>query len=102
MARRRYSKKRGGSRSKKIPMAVMVPMAIPAIRSVGVLMGGGSTEAMGQGLAQIWAGIGTDGKLHADALALTYVPVLAGVIVHKAAGKLGVNRYIPKSIPFSI
>lgn len=101
MARRRYGKRRG-SRSKKIPMAVTVPMAIPMIRSVGVLMSGGSTENMGQSLAQIWAGIGTDGKVHGDALAMTYVPILAGVIVHKAAGRLGVNRYIPKSIPLSI
>jgi hypothetical protein len=41
-------------------------------------------------------------KFKPEYLARTYGPILMGVVVHKVASRMGVNRVIPKWIPLSI
>jgi len=102
MARRRYGKKKGGSRSKKMPLAIVAPMAVVGYGIAKDAMSGAS----GQNLA-IAKLTGFDRGSSSDSfkpmmLVQTYGPVAAGVIVHKMAGRMGVNRYIPKWLPVSI
>lgn len=96
MAKRRYGKRRGGSRSKKLPLSIVIPMAVPAIQAGKHLMAGQMPEA-----AYVMTGIDINGQFHAGRLVQTYAPMVGGVLVHKFAGRF-VNRYIPKWLPVSI
>jgi len=94
MARR--SKKRRGSGSKKIPLAIGVPLAVNA-----VIVGKYAMEGNFAAASKHMTGYGSGG-FEPQVLMTTYGPILAGVIVHKGASKLGVNRMIPKWLPVSI
>jgi hypothetical protein len=39
----------------------------------------------------IFTGIGADGQFHADQIMRTYAPMAAGVVIHKMAGRFGLN-----------
>jgi len=97
MAKYRGKKRRSGGRSKKMPLAIVVPMAVPAMLAAKYAMAGNFTSAQ-----HVFTGIQADGSLDTGRLMATYVPMLSGVIIHKAAGRLGVNRYLPKWLPVSI
>lgn len=92
--------RRGGS--KKIPLAVVAPMAVVGYKIAKEAM----TGATGQNMAVLrltgWDAGSTTDNFKPNYLIGTYVPVLAGVIVHKGASRLGVNRMIPKWLPFNI
>ena len=96
MARGRSKKSRRGG-SKKLPLAIMVPMAATAYESGKYLMAGDTANA-----AYVFSGIDSAGNLQTGRLLKTYAPMLAGVVIHKGAARLGVNRYIPKWLPVSI
>ena len=93
---RRFGKKRRGSSSKKLPLAIVVPMAIPVIEAGKALMAGEYDNAR-----YIMTGVDGMGRFKTSRLIETYAPVVAGVVVHKVAGRY-VNRYIPKWLPVSI
>lgn len=95
MARRRSKKSRGG-RSKKMPLAIVVPMAIPVVEAGKALMAGQYDSAR-----YIMTGVDGMGRFNVGRMVETYAPVVAGVVVHKFAGRF-VNRYIPKWLPVSI
>ena len=98
MAKRRYGKKRGGSRSKKLPLAIVVPMAVAGMQVARQAMAGnynGAVERM--------TGYDPAGKhFDVNSFMTTYAPIAVGVVVHRVAGRAGVNRYIPKWLPVSI
>jgi len=89
-------KRRGGSRSKKLPLAIVIPMAIPAIEAGKAIMGGQYDTAR-----YIMTGVDGMGRFVPGRMVETYAPVVAGVVAHKFAGRF-VNRYIPKWLPVSI
>ncbi len=95
MAKRRGKKSRRSGRA-KLPLAIVVPMAVPAVEAGKYLMAGRLPEA-----AYVMSGIDINGKFHANRFLQTYAPMAGGVIAHKLAGRF-VNRYIPKWLPVSI
>jgi len=98
MARR--SKKKGGSRSKKMPLAIVAPMAVVGYGIAKDAMSGNNNMAV---LKMTGFDMGsTSDRFKPQYLIGTYGPLAAGVIVHRFAGRMGVNRYIPKWIPVSV
>jgi hypothetical protein len=89
-------KRLGGSRSKKLPLAVAVPLAIPIIAAGRAALSGGSADDITYKLMGFNAG-GVD----MAKVAQIGVPIVGGVLVHKFVGR-AVNRYIPKWLPVSI
>jgi hypothetical protein len=86
----RFKRKRGGSRkAKSIPIAIALPVAAPAIQTGKYIMNGDMPNAM-----YIWTGIDSQGKLQGKQLAKTYVPIAAGVVIHKVANRVGVNNFV--------
>lgn len=99
MARRKM-KKRGGSRSKKMPLTILAPALYPAVDGLKAMAGGDIAQGA---KILVWRYGGVDDSgFNLGRVTQTYVPVLAGVIVHKAANKFGVNRYLPKWLPVNI
>jgi len=96
MARRRGKKSRRGG-SKKMPLAVVAPMAIVAYEAGHYAVKGDMDNAK-----YVLTGVRRDGTWSSGRTMQTYTPVLVGVVIHKAASRLGVNRYIPKWLPVSI
>lgn len=90
--------KRGGG-SKKMPLALIGAMGISGYVNVVRPAMGGNYEGA---LANLTGYDTRVQKFQPERLVYTYGPVLGGVLLHKAASKLGVNRAIPKWIPFSI
>jgi len=101
MARRR-SKRSHRSGTKKIPLAVVIPMAMSAYGYVGEpLLHGDAARAQRQA-AYYMGGQQEDGSgFQLDGPMKFYGPILLGVIAHRLLGK-HVNRYIPKGIPIGI
>ena len=96
----KYKKKHHRSGSKKIPLAVVVPLALPVIAAGRVAIAGGN----GNDVIYQLMGIGQSGghsAVNTEKALSIGVPIVAGVLVHKFIGK-HVNRYIPKSIPFGV
>lgn len=92
---RRYRKKCGGSRSKKLPLAIVIPAAIPMYNA-------GRAALSGDMNAVLWhsMGYGTGGFNGQQVMKIA-APIVGGVVLHKFAGRF-VNRYIPKWLPVSI
>jgi len=93
MAKRRFKKSRS-ARKMTIPMAVAVPVG-----AIGIALGkkalAGDTAGM---MRQV--GVGESG-LEFDKVISVWGPVLVGVIIHKGASYLGVNRALGAAgVPF--
>jgi len=102
MARRKYGKRRGGSRSKKLPLAIAIPTALSTYNYVlEPVLKGDMGRAMRQAKYYM-GGIQEDGTgFQLNGPMMFYGPMVAGVVAHKFAGRF-VNRYIPKWLPVSI
>jgi len=99
MAKRRYGKKRRGSRSKKVPMAIMVPLAGQAMSSY---MASSNPAHKLNNFALKTTGYDfVNGNFNAGAAMPFWGAMVAGIVVHRVAGRT-VNRYIPKWIPVSL
>ena len=95
MARRR-SKKSRGSRKMTMPLAVVAPVALLGYDIATDVLGGQMDVAKAK-----LTGVTSDGRFDPKVLVKYYGPILAGVVVHKAAGMFGVNRVIANArIPF--
>lgn len=87
-----------------IPLAVVAGFAPLAMGEIGALrraMAGDTAGAAQQ--AVIYAtGYNTDTKsFHWPTFVGSYGPILAGMLVHKLAGRMGVNRALSKAgVPF--
>jgi len=103
MAKRR-STKRHSKAGMTIPLAVVAgfaPLALGEIGAVRRALAGDTAGAAQQ--AVIYAtGYNTDTKsFHWPTFMGSYGPILAGMVVHKLAGRLGVNRALGKAgVPF--
>ena len=95
MAKRRYKKSRRGG-SKKLPLAIAVPVALPIIDAAKMAMSGGTSD---QVLYKLM-GFNSGGVDKAKVVTIA-APILGGIVAHKVAGKY-VNRYLPKWLPVSI
>ena len=93
MAKRR-SKKRGGSRSKKIPVLATTGAAVFALKGVKAYQETGYNGLM-------WNTLGVDvaGKFHAAKFLENMAPPAIGAAGSMLAAKMKVNRYI-SGIPF--
>ena len=100
MAKRRYGKKRRSGGSKKLPLAIVAPMAVVGYGIAKDVMAGNNIMAVVK-MTGFDTGSTSD-RFKPQYLVGTYGPILAGAMVHKVAGRMGVNRYIPKWLPVSI
>lgn len=99
MARKKKSR---GGRSHKVPLSIVAPMAVVGYGIAKNAMEGPSGQNMAV-LKMTGFDMGsTSDRFKPMYLVGTYGPVAAGFLVHKMAGRLGVNRYIPKWMPVSI
>lgn len=95
MARR---KKRGGKRSKKIPLAATAGVAAALIPIASQAMGGDFVGAA-NALAERFTGYSpASGTFNPAALQAGLMPILLGIGVSMLAAKAGINRYM--RIPF--
>lgn len=98
MARKKHMRK---SRQ-KLPLAIMIPLALPVI-DVAKRVSDGKFDSNDQKmLIYNMTGYNTATKTwNAVGPMQTYGPILLGVGVHKFVGK-HVNRYIPKWLPVGL
>ena len=83
--------------NKKLPLAIAAPVALAAYEIAKT--GKGNSAAA---VARITGYDPSNGQFAFGNMASTYVPILAGVIVHKAASRFGVNRMLPSWLPVNI
>ena len=92
MARR---KKHRSRRAKAIPVAPLIPLAVVAVRSY---QQSGSAGAKLDALMKYTTGYNWDAKDFQPEQALPFwMGTVAGVVVHKAANKIGVNNMIRRA-----
>ena len=94
MAKEKSSRRRGGM---NVPVSLALPLAAMAYR--------GGTQIMARdfgGLSRDFTGFdATNNTVHLGNMVPTYGPLLAGLIVHKAASRFGLNQAIGRAkIPF--
>lgn len=78
-----------------IPLAVAVPVAVVAIDSAKKVMAGNTAELMANITMM------DNGKFSSARFMNMWAPILAGVIVHKGASYVGLNRALGAAkIPF--
>jgi hypothetical protein len=96
MARR--GKKKKGRRSNKmtIPIAMVAPVALPVVEGM-TKMASGDIKGGAQFIATKFTGLQADGTFNSAYLVNTYTPILAGIIVHKAASKFGLNAALGRA-----
>lgn len=100
MARRRFGKKHRSGGSKKLPLSIVVPMAVVGYGVAKDAMAGNMNMAALRMTG--FDAASPSNKFKPEYLVATYGPIMAGVLVHKVASRMGANRYIPKWIPLSI
>lgn len=100
MARRKYGKKRRSGGSKKLPLSIAVPMGVVGYSVAKDAMAGNVNMAALRMTG--FDAASPSNKFKPEYLVATYGPIMAGVFVHKIAGRMGANRYIPKWLPVSI
>ena len=100
------AKKKGGSRRRgfTVPVAVLAgfaPLGFGLVSATKRALAG-DTAGASQELVIRTTGYNTDTKRwHSDVFMQSYGPVLAGLVVHKLASRLGVNRLLGQAkIPF--
>lgn len=86
-------KRKSGRKTKAIPVGIAIPAAYVAYARVYEPVKAKNWTA----LKQMWTGIGEDGKLVTQSLVSTYGPLLVGVVAHKAAARLGLNKHISRA-----
>lgn len=101
--RRLYSRARRTWRRPKptVSLAVVGGLMPLAARAIDGYKGNG-LYGVGDAILSGLTGFSSfDKKWHADIMAGNLGPIVAGVVVHKVAGRLGVNRMLAKAgIPF--
>jgi len=97
MARRFRGKRRAGKKNRAIPISIVAPLAMPAIQYVIPKAIAGDFKGAMSSLALEYAGIDANNKFHFNQVAEVAVPLLVGVVVHKAANRFGINKYARKA-----
>ena len=98
-----YKKAKKKNRRSKftLPLAVVAGFAPGASRTIGHFQNGGVQGGLNE-LSRIYIGYDRDsGQFQPWLLRYGLYPVVAGVLIHKVAGLLGVNRMLARAgIPF--
>ena len=93
--RRKGKKKRNGKKSHALPIAIVAPLAMPAITNVVPKIMGGDMKGAVNSLALEYAGY--DGKsFRASQVAEWAIPTMVGYVIHRGANKLGINKWARK------
>jgi len=95
MARR--GRRKHGYRSKRYPLAIMIPALVPALDPLKSLMAGGTLKDLGLQLRYNYLGVDGTGVFRGAKLQEFVIPMLIGIGVHKIAGPK-INRYLPKPL----
>lgn len=104
--RRVYVRRRGGARRKSftLPVAVVAGFAPMGVKLFGAVKRGlsGDVAGMTQEAVVATTGYNTDTKsFYWPAIPMFYGPILAGMVVHKIANRIGVNRALSRAgVPF--
>ena len=100
MARNRFNKKHNHKKAFTLPLAVIAGFAPPIMRAADAWKAG-TWRAGVKRLTQDMTGFNTAGVFTLANLQYGLLPVTAGILVHKAAGMLGINRALAGAgIPF--
>jgi hypothetical protein len=98
MVAKRKRHKRGGMTLSVATLAGFVPLGGRVLTG---FQGNGLYGAADGALSGLTGYSTFDRKWHADILAQNVLPIIAGIFVHKLAGKLGINRALANAgIPF--
>jgi len=95
MARRGRRKHRRSSKM-TVPVAMVAPVMMPVAEGLGMALGGDTKGGMRLITAK-FTGLQADGTFNSAYLMNTYMPILAGVIVHKAASRFGLNAALGRA-----
>lgn len=92
MARRRGKKGRRGKAS--IPLAVVAPLGIVVLKDIEA---GGGPSSIANRIVEDVTGYNVIGKKFTASEAMPFwIGSLVGIVVHKVAGKTGVNKHVKK------
>ena len=88
----RKSKRRGGRRAKSIPVAVVAPLVMVGAEAAKFGMAGDWKN-----VGYIFTGVDATGNFQGSRVVRTYLPMAAGIVVHKVANKVGVNNIVRRA-----
>ena len=95
LGRRRYGRKRkGGRTSRAVPLLMTMPVIVPAMKTYSAV---GLTASFPEYM--LWQTTGysmTDGKFNKTIVMRQLGTVVAGMIGHKIANRMGINKHIKK------
>lgn len=91
----RKGKRRGGRRAKSIPIAPIAPLAYVAMNSA--MASGSAASKMNSFIAATTGYIPSSGDFSPSKAMPFWAGTIAGVVVHKAANKVGINNYVRKA-----
>lgn len=93
--RNRFAKKRNhGKKGFTLPIAIVAGMA-PGLVAVGTTVQSNGMTAAARTAGLIYTGFDyTTGKFSLSNMKLGFLPIAVGMIVHKVAGMLGINKAI--------
>lgn len=74
-----------------VPITLAAPLIMPVMDTVTNVMQKDYANAV-----QTWTGIDRTGKVNVASLGKTYMPIVAGVLIHKYAGPM-VNRKLAQA-----
>ena len=95
MAKSKRSRRVG---KKKIPLAIMAPLAAQGMYIASVAMESSAPAEKASKIKFIMTGVDDTGRFHSDQVIGFYGTILAGVLIHKGANYLGLNRAM-SSVP---
>lgn len=82
-----------------LSLAVLAGLAPTAIYAIDGFRQGGVTEGGARVIARMTGYSITERKWKLDEILAFWLPLGAGIIVHKLANRLGINRMIGRAIP---
>jgi len=89
----RFKRKRGGSRkAKSIPIAVAAPLVMVGAEAAKFGMSGDWKN-----VGYIFTGVDASGNFQGSRVVRTYLPIGAGIVVHKVANRVGVNNIVRRA-----
>jgi len=93
MARKKM--RRGGRRAKSIPIAPILPLAY--VTANALMASGSPASKMNSFVASTTGYIPSSGDFSASKAMPFWAGTIAGVVVHKAANKVGINNYVRRA-----
>jgi len=89
--------RKGFHKKPTVSMAILGGFSVPVIQAVNVYKYAGITNAFSNFTQNMTGFVPTTGQFHAEYMKQGLLPVMGGVLIHKVAGMLGVNRAIAQA-----